>query len=143
MLRLTLLVALAGAQFQLAPQCTCACCVASTAVMKPRRTICSPPSEATGMKCGDSCALSQLEEGAAGGGDSILRSPEVDEHGQKVVDFQRYCFYECMPQNGTLPDTLAMCVVKTPDKVLAAQTLDGNGRASLVQSRVKHILRKR
>ena len=108
------------------PKCTCACCVAvipsvPSQVSDDRPTRCATPPEVSGRRCMDQYEVVN---------DSILASASRNDLGQALVDYDRYCFLECRPQEGTeVQAGIDMtCIALTPEDVQAAKTLDGNGK---------------
>ena len=48
--------------------------------------------------------------------------------GQKLVDYSRFCFYECKPKEGATAGSMESCKPLAPDEVRGAISPDGNGR---------------
>merc|ERR1719272_1255994 len=113
-----------GSQPNLVPSCTCACCISASLTTQSsmgggRKKKCVPPPEQSGRRCSERCRTY----------DSILATADTDKWtNQRIVHYERYCFYECAPRS--CKDGLAMesCNALTAIAVQSAITLDGNGK---------------
>merc|ERR1719310_346593 len=105
------------------PQCTCACCVAALprAVDAARPVHCATPPEVSGRRCVDYCSVLK---------DSILAAAHQNEYQQALVDYDRFCFFECAPPAGVKvdPGSLETCRALPAPNVASASTIDGNGQ---------------
>jgi hypothetical protein len=130
-MRLSILVAVGAAGlFRLSanssafptPSCTCACCVAQcmsvtsevASTMASRAIKCAPPSYG---ECNPTCKSR----------DSILKNARKNADGSRLVDYSRFCFYECKPP-ANAETGVDRCGAMDGDMAAAAATLDGNGK---------------
>uniref|UniRef100_A0A7S4QYQ3 Uncharacterized protein n=1 Tax=Alexandrium monilatum TaxID=311494 RepID=A0A7S4QYQ3_9DINO len=100
------------------PSCSCDCCV--VAERRPDEVVagagvkCVPSEDHSSEACGEQCRPVA--------DDTVLRTAAEDQ----ILDYQRFCFFECKPAAGTTSFVGTGCLVLEPSEVRRVVDASGN-----------------